>query len=29
MAAWLRQNHPDLQLQADSSTADGHYEGDI
>jgi hypothetical protein len=35
MAAWLRQNHPDLELQPDlqlqiaNGTADGDYEGDI
>jgi len=29
LAAWLRQNHPDLQLHSANGTAHGHHEGDI
>jgi amino acid adenylation domain-containing protein len=29
LAAWLRENHPDLQIQTANGTADSHYEGDI
>jgi len=29
MAAWLRQHHADLQLQANGGTTNGHHEGEI
>ena len=29
LAAWLRENHPDVQIQTANGTTHGHYEGDI